>query len=466
VSSFMSINRKILNTILISCFCCFSIIPLFAQDANYWTHQYGTRSTLLGGAVVGSVLDLSGTYYNPGGLALIDKPATIEAAKVFQHPDFILRGPGKIDFNFSTSTLESAPSLLAGSISLKGLDNHWVGYSFLARQYVSTGIIGSFLFSRDVLPDPGIEALSSNLRLNIKLTESWFGLSWAYRFKKTIGIGISPFLLVRNHNSSIQTLAQALTLDGRMSLVLNDREYSYVNYRILWKMGAAFDFDRITLGLTLTTPSLKIYGKGSTGVNRTVAGLDINDDSTRDDYLANNHQDKLNANYKTPLSLGIGLTYKFKKIRIYGSAEWFAGMAKYLVMKGKEFLIQSTGEMKPIDVSHKLDDVLNYGIGIEYIFTPKLKAYASFTTDFSAADPESDTNFSVASWDIYHTMAGADFTLGRISFTLGIGYATGRHRAEPFTEEEISAAREFLMTALSGLEFEYSSIKFVIGFAF
>ena len=72
----------ILRFFTLSSLCCSIIIPLFAQDANYWTNQYGTRSTLLGGAVVGSVLDLSGTYYNPGGLGLIDKPSTLEAAKV------------------------------------------------------------------------------------------------------------------------------------------------------------------------------------------------------------------------------------------------------------------------------------------------------------------------------------------------------------------------------------------------
>jgi hypothetical protein len=38
-----------------------------AQDAQYWTYQYGTRANLLGGAVVGSVVDVSATYYNPGG---------------------------------------------------------------------------------------------------------------------------------------------------------------------------------------------------------------------------------------------------------------------------------------------------------------------------------------------------------------------------------------------------------------
>jgi hypothetical protein len=421
---------------------------------------------LLGGAVVGSVLDLSGTYYNPGGVALIKEPSIIEAAKVFHYPNVILRGHKHEDINFSTSTIEPAPSLLAGSFSLKGLGNHWVGYSFLTRHYVSTGIIGSFVSLHDVLPDPGIEDISSNLRLNIKMTESWFGISWAFKIKKTIGIGVSPYLLVRSHNSSIQTLSQALTSDGNISIAANGREYRYMNYRFLWKMGAAFDFDRITLGLTLTTPSLKIYGKGSTGLNKTIVGLDLNDDRVKDNFIATNHQDKLDTDYKTPLSIGIGLTYKFENIRLYGSAEWFAGIAKYKVMQGKDFMAQSTGEIKSISITHELESVLNLGIGIEYIFTPKLKTYASFTTDFSAVAPDSDTNLSISSWDIYHMMAGTDFKLGSLSFTLGIGYALGSHMTARFTKEEEMAAQEFLEKTISQLEYKFSSFKFILGFAF
>ncbi|MCK5572460.1 MAG: hypothetical protein KAJ12_06850, partial [Bacteroidetes bacterium] len=33
------------------------------QETYYWNIQYGTRSTLLGGAVIGSASDLSATYY-------------------------------------------------------------------------------------------------------------------------------------------------------------------------------------------------------------------------------------------------------------------------------------------------------------------------------------------------------------------------------------------------------------------
>ncbi len=61
------------------------------QDAHYWSQQYGTRSTLLGGAVIGSVNDLSATYYNPAALALSDDPAFLLSAQAYQFRNLTLR---------------------------------------------------------------------------------------------------------------------------------------------------------------------------------------------------------------------------------------------------------------------------------------------------------------------------------------------------------------------------------------
>jgi len=58
---------------------------LFAQDTHYWNHQYGTRSTLLGGAVIGSVTDMAATYYNPAALALFPNPEILLSGKVYQY---------------------------------------------------------------------------------------------------------------------------------------------------------------------------------------------------------------------------------------------------------------------------------------------------------------------------------------------------------------------------------------------
>ncbi|MGD8412871.1 MAG: hypothetical protein PVF33_01490, partial [Candidatus Latescibacterota bacterium] len=42
--------------------------PTYAQDTHYWNTQYGPRSMLLSGAVIGNIADMSATYYNPGAL--------------------------------------------------------------------------------------------------------------------------------------------------------------------------------------------------------------------------------------------------------------------------------------------------------------------------------------------------------------------------------------------------------------
>ena len=56
-----------------------------AQDTQYWTQQYGTRAELLGGAVVGSFLDLSATFYNPGALAMMERSAVLLSANAFEY---------------------------------------------------------------------------------------------------------------------------------------------------------------------------------------------------------------------------------------------------------------------------------------------------------------------------------------------------------------------------------------------
>ena len=37
-------------------------LTLMSQDAHYWSLQYGSKSLLMGGAVIGHVDDMSATY--------------------------------------------------------------------------------------------------------------------------------------------------------------------------------------------------------------------------------------------------------------------------------------------------------------------------------------------------------------------------------------------------------------------
>ena len=77
-------RNSMIQVIIIICYLMLAV-TVYAQDTNFWTQQYGTRSTLLGGAVIGSVDDLAAVYYNPGLFAMLESPGFILSAKVYMN---------------------------------------------------------------------------------------------------------------------------------------------------------------------------------------------------------------------------------------------------------------------------------------------------------------------------------------------------------------------------------------------
>jgi hypothetical protein len=436
------------------------------QDSHYWTNQYGSRATLLGGAVIGSVLDLSGTYYNPGGMSLVEKPHTLMAANVFQFPRVILSGkvPGSVPLNrFSPGP---APVLLAGTVRIRGLRNHWFGYSYVARQSVKLAISSSGAGVRDVLPDlPGAEDYVTQFRFDEKLSESWFGLTWSTKLSKHVGIGVTQYLAYRSHRAITHELVEALSQQNRLAMAFGERQYSYYHFRALWKIGLACDFEKITLGLTLTSPSLGIGGSGSTGVDSSLAGLDMNGDGVADDFLAADFHRRLPVTYETPFSLAAGVTYKIQNVRLYLSAEWFARVLPYTVVDAAPFAAQSTGEILSTDVTQELAPVLNWGLGVEWSYSPRFKGYASFTTDYSAKRPGTSTNISLTDWDILHIITGGEFFIKKSSVTVGVGFSFGGREIGTRPDIIARTGLDGFWDPFESLKFRYNCYKLIVGFA-
>lgn len=443
------------------------LAPLaLTQDSHYWTNQYGSRATLLGGAVIGSVLDLSGTYYNPGGMSLIEKPQTVMAANVFQYPRVTLTGADVETVPLNRFNPGLAPTLVAGTIRLRGLSRHWFGYSYLARQSVKIGVSASGTGSHEVLPElPGPEDYVSQYKLDEKLAEHWLGLTWSHRLSKHIGLGASQYLAVRNHRASTQELVEALSEGGRLAVALGARQFSYFHFRLLWKIGLACDFKDVTLGLTLTTPSLALGGTGSTGVNASLAGLDTDGDGVADDFLAADYRNQLSMTYRSPFSVAAGMTFKVRKVRVYWSAEWFARVKPYTVVDAPEFTAQSTGEEISTDVTQELAAILNWGVGVEWLYSSRFKGYASLTTDYSAKASRTATNLSLTDWDIHHIVTGGEFMINKSSFTVGLGISFGGREIGMRPAIIARNGPNGIWDPLEGLRFRFTTYKFIVGFA-
>jgi hypothetical protein len=117
-------------------------IKIHAQDSHYWNLQYGTRSILLGGAVIGSVSDMAATYYNPAALALFPNPEILLSGKVYQYNALTLKNVDENNADLTSSAIEPAPTLFAGSFTFKWLNKHKLSYSILTRQNMNFGIEG------------------------------------------------------------------------------------------------------------------------------------------------------------------------------------------------------------------------------------------------------------------------------------------------------------------------------------
>jgi hypothetical protein len=395
---------------------------LAAQDSHYWTYQFGDRATLLGGTVVGGVVDLSAVYYNPGVLSLLDQPGVFAATKTFEMTRIgALAEPGQ-ELELGEDRLGVAPSFFAGLVPFGFLGKHRLGYSLFTRQQFRARINGTELGRDDLVPSlPGDEDLLASLRLDAELAETWGGLTWSLPVGERVGVGISQFVAGRSQRSWSRALAEIFDASGSGALALQEEAYEYYAYRLLWKVGFAGEWLGTSLGLTVTTPGVRLFGSGKAETNTSL----IAGDPANDVFVAD-FQDDVRATYRSPLSIAAGASYRIDDTRLYASAEWFQGEEEFAILDLAPFVGQSTGDTVVPRVTQRFHSVVNFGFGIEHAFGPTTRGYASFRTDQSAAIPEAEDDVSVSSWDIVFLTLGTSFRLANAEFTLGGGYGYGR----------------------------------------
>ena len=97
----------------------------------------------------------------------------------------------------------------------------------------------------------------------------------------------------------------ALGETNNVATLMIDRQYSYENYGMVWKMGMALDLAKVNLGMTITTPRANFQGKGNTLFEDYLVGVDTTGDGSIDDGYIFNIQNGLNARYRYPWAIGL-----------------------------------------------------------------------------------------------------------------------------------------------------------------
>lgn len=406
-----------------------------AQNSHHWTQQYGNKSLLLGGAVTGSVSDLGAVYYNPGFLALQkNKSSFIITAKLLQFTNLQLDNGLGDDIDLDKNSLGNSAGLVAGTFKLKFLPKSTFAYSFLTRKTHNIDLVHKSQSNVDIIPDsPGEEVFTSNIVLQYESTEVYAGWSWSYVLNEHLGVGISNFMSTAYTNSLFNIDLVAMTQDQQVIPFNTIRQFDYINFGMIWKLGFAIQYPKFSAGINITAPKINIAGSGFMYSQRVFSGLDSNDPSGNEDYFESDYQKNLPAKLKSPFSVAVGTGLNFNKINLNLSAEWFHSVSKYTVMKPEPFIGQSTGEPVINNIVDELVSVVNTGIGLKYDLNDNYDLYVGFSTDFSAASPDSkkftDLNEEIYNSsmkaNMYNFSGGTVFEFNRIYLTLGMAYNYG-----------------------------------------
>jgi hypothetical protein len=437
--------------------CALALAPrASAQDTHYWSIQYGPVGQLVGGQLIGGVSDLSATFYNPGALVLRNESSYLLSTESVQWELISTEVPADISVvDTSSSRFGAAPSLLAGVLPRWFGEDTRLAWSFLTRQKLDVRL-GQRL--TDPLAGDGVHSAAESY-YDQRVEEDWAGLTLSRPLSPSLGIGATWYGVYRGQRARNELSLQGVAPDGSSVAVSGVTDFDYSHYGMLLKLGVAWQTAGWNAGVSVTTPTLGVFGSGDAGYTLSLAGTDADGNGRPDPpFLATEDVEGLDSDYHSPWAVGFGASRRVGKTRLYLSAEWYGAVDSFTV------LALPDGSPAIETLTQRLDSVLNAGVGVEHVVDDDVSVYGAFHTDFSAAAQSAASTVAISDWDLYHFSGGASFRVRDNRFTLGASWATGsknRTLDSPVPPESLPG------TSLGEpVDIRYSKITFLLGFMF
>lgn len=261
-----------------------------AQEANPGALPVGEEALGLGGAYTGCALDASAAWYDPGGL-VFGRPGRVSASFSIGLVDrYTLRDtrPDGFDLDFGDGLgvpLFVGASLQAGR-EADGTHRHAFAVSTLSPSQDRR----RFAIDRSVAGG-SIETL----RIQRNDATRYYGISYAYRLLREIGLGASIFLATRSFtHEEVEFAAGPTGSSVRQSHTELHAE------ALVFRIGGLFRIeDHFSLGLTFQPPAIEV------GARATVAGARVSDPAG----LTLTSEDQIGARSVIPWQLRLGVAW-------------------------------------------------------------------------------------------------------------------------------------------------------------
>lgn len=423
---------------------------------HYWSQNFNSLSSLVGGAVVAGDGDNSSIYYNPATIVEMDVGSNVSvAANLFvwnMYRDYNVLGTGN---NLYNTNFQVQPQFASYTYKPeKG--NISVAVSILTRlkedfetNYANSEII-------DVLPSlPGEEMYNTSFTYRNKYVDTWVGFGMGQQLKHGFSWGTTLFVSATTliyhfgHSASVYKFPDTINNINYPGVVSESSYFEaikFYQYRLILKAGLAYKIKNWRLGLTVTLPSINVFTSGRRA-SRTQLQTNIHDSTGQriPDYQIFSAQDRseLKANFKYPFAVSFGFigTFKQGKQKLYFTTEFFNGIKPYSMVTAEiNPNITSPGNYQALpnkdylSYYYKADQVLNIAVGYSWKLKHSLTFINAFRTDFTYINDLSTEQLDgynymkTTDFNIYHYSAGLNFNFKNNNIVAGGQFSYGFKR--------------------------------------
>lgn len=419
---------------------------------HYWGHNFNSTSSLLGGAVIAGEANNAAIFYNPATIGEIQSGSNLSlAANLFTWNFYNMYNALGEGINLHTNNFLVQPQFLSYAYkpAVKGIN-----ISIAALTRVKEQMEVTYTNSRyaDVITYlPGLEKYSTTFNYRNDFSDTWVGIAFSHDVSERISYGVSLFGSFASINYMFDYSATAYnasdTLNEYHIARISESSYGelvkFTDYRLIAKFGFAYKANKWRLGLTLTTPSWRIFSSGQraqrieqqTNISRYGLPAGFSDFFIFDGQESN----QLSTNIKLPLSIGAGFIYdmKNKGQKLYFSTEFFAGLKGYKMVDAEinpditsDVVYDTLTNKDWTSFAYAGNPVINVAIGYSWTLKNDLIFLNAIRTDFTSVntDLKNDLDYNyikTTTYNIYHYSGGVEFSIKKNRFIAGADLAFG-----------------------------------------
>ncbi|MEO1268514.1 MAG: outer membrane protein transport protein [Myxococcota bacterium] len=289
-----------------------------ADETHYENFRFGQTAIGYGGAVVGFMTEPEASFYNPGGLAFLER------SRFSGSMNFLGRDRRMITRWISGEGvgLESEDGVSESFLALP--NSSAVVKTFLGGRHAlgfSTFLVGNTQESFEARATFDLGVGTEQLDFVERLTDRtvFTGPSYALRLSEEWGVGLSVFYARRTLSRFDQWTTRLREEDDPTGVAYqeNQERVDTQDGALIMKVGGLWRVTpRWSLGASVSTPSIRLHGRGryyfrtvDTGVEEILAELD--GETVEEDSLDtfNEVEKKVRARTQYPWMLALGASY-------------------------------------------------------------------------------------------------------------------------------------------------------------